>query len=160
MSQRIWNTRHLSLQQTFIYLFLLSPKRECAVLCLVAQLCPNFLCDLMDCSCQTPLSMGFLQARILEWVAISSSRGSWKKCYLHILSPTIVWYVSENMTHKALESSGKIYRFMSFIFQYRIYSLKNRDWHHSYLNSWQKSIDLLIRGGQVKKLQCKNPSQK
>ena len=84
----------------------------------------------------------------------------WKKCYLHILSPTIVWYVSENMTHKALESSGKIYRFMSFIFQYRIYSLKNRDWHHSYLNSWQKSIDLLIRGGQVKKLQCKNPSQK
>ena len=27
-------------------------------------------------ACQTPLSMGFLQARILEWVAISSPRGS------------------------------------------------------------------------------------
>ena len=25
---------------------------------------------------QAPLSMGFFQARILEWVAISSSRGS------------------------------------------------------------------------------------
>ena len=27
-------------------------------------------------ACQAPLSMGFFQARILEWVAISSSRGS------------------------------------------------------------------------------------
>ena len=27
-------------------------------------------------ACQAPLSMGFLQARILEWVAISSPRGS------------------------------------------------------------------------------------
>ena len=27
-------------------------------------------------ACQAPLSMGVLQARILEWVAISSSRGS------------------------------------------------------------------------------------
>ena len=29
-------------------------------------------------ACQTPLSMGILQARILEWVAIFSSRGSSK----------------------------------------------------------------------------------
>ena len=27
-------------------------------------------------ACQTPLSMGFSRARILEWVAISFSRGS------------------------------------------------------------------------------------
>ena len=27
-------------------------------------------------ACQAPLSMGFLQARLLEWVAISPSRGS------------------------------------------------------------------------------------
>ena len=40
---------------------------------LVAQLCP-ILCDLMDCSLPVPLSMGF--PRILEWVAISFSRGS------------------------------------------------------------------------------------
>ena len=49
---------------------------------LVAKLCPT-LCDPMDCS---PLSGDYiarllsvrviLQARILEWVAISSSRGS------------------------------------------------------------------------------------
>ena len=34
------------------------------------------LCDPKDCSRQAPLSMGILQARILEWVATSSSRGS------------------------------------------------------------------------------------
>ena len=34
------------------------------------------LCDSMDCSLQAPLSMGILQARILEWVAMPSSKGS------------------------------------------------------------------------------------
>ena len=46
------------------------------VLCLVAQSCPT-LCYSMDyVACQAPLSMGILQARILEWVAMPSSRGS------------------------------------------------------------------------------------
>ena len=35
--------------------------------------------------CQAPLSMGFFQARILEWIAISSSRGSpWAKDQIHV----------------------------------------------------------------------------
>ena len=34
------------------------------------------LCDPMDCTPQAPVSMGILQARILEWVAMPSSRGS------------------------------------------------------------------------------------
>ena len=38
---------------------------------LVVQLCPT-LCNLMDCSCQGSPVHGILQARILEWVAISS----------------------------------------------------------------------------------------
>ena len=47
-----------------------------AVLCLVAQLCPT-LCNPMDyTACQAPLSLEILQARILEWVAMPSSRGS------------------------------------------------------------------------------------
>ena len=46
-----------------------------AALCLVAQSCPT-LCDPMHCSRQAPLSMGILQARILEWVAVPSSRQS------------------------------------------------------------------------------------
>ena len=36
--------------------------------------CDSF--DPMDCSPQTPLSMGILQARRLEWIAMLSSRES------------------------------------------------------------------------------------
>jgi len=42
---------------------------------LVAQLCLT-RCDPVDYSRQAPLSLGFLQARILEWVVISYSKGS------------------------------------------------------------------------------------
>ena len=41
----------------------------------VAQSCPT-LCDPMDCSPPGSSVHGILQARILEWVAISFSRGS------------------------------------------------------------------------------------
>ena len=44
-------------------------------LVLVAQSCPT-LCDPMDCSPPGSSVHGVLQTRILEWVAISSSRGS------------------------------------------------------------------------------------
>ena len=44
------------------------------VLWSVAQSCPA-LCDPTDWSHQAPLSMGILQARILEWVAMPSFRG-------------------------------------------------------------------------------------
>ena len=42
---------------------------------LVTQLCPT-LCNPMDCSQLGSSVHGILQARILEWVAISFSRGS------------------------------------------------------------------------------------
>ena len=47
------------------------------VLCKIrdAQSCPT-LCDPMDCSPPDSSVHGILQARILEWVAISFSRGS------------------------------------------------------------------------------------
>ena len=35
-----------------------------------------FLCDRMDCSLPVSSVHGILQARILEWIAMSSSRGS------------------------------------------------------------------------------------
>ena len=41
----------------------------------VSQLCPT-LCDPIDCSPPGSSVLGILQARILEWVAISFSRGS------------------------------------------------------------------------------------
>ena len=46
---------------------------------LVAQSCLT-LCDPMDCSLPDSSFHGILQARILEWVAISSSRGSFLFC--------------------------------------------------------------------------------
>ena len=52
--------------------------------CEVAQSCPT-LCDPVDCSSPGSSVHGILQARILEWVAIPSSRGSsWRLlCLLH-----------------------------------------------------------------------------
>ena len=44
-------------------------------MCLVAQLCPT-LCDPMDWNPPGSSVHGILQARILEWVAISSSKES------------------------------------------------------------------------------------
>ena len=41
----------------------------------VTQSCPT-LCDFMDCSLSGSSLHGILQARVLEWVAISFSRGS------------------------------------------------------------------------------------
>ena len=49
--------------------------RNCMLGLSCAQSCPT-LCDPMGCSRQVPLSMGFFQARILERLAISTSRGS------------------------------------------------------------------------------------
>ena len=61
------------------YLFLLiNTSLPCSILkvaCVCAQLCP-ILCDPMDCSPQGSSVHGIFQARILECVAISSSRGS------------------------------------------------------------------------------------
>ena len=44
-------------------------------MCMHAQLCPT-LCNHMDCSLLGSSVHGIFQVRILEWVAISSSRGS------------------------------------------------------------------------------------
>ena len=49
--------------------------RECITCVKSLQSCPT-LCDSVDCSPSGSSSHGILQARILEWVAISSSRGS------------------------------------------------------------------------------------
>ena len=45
------------------------------VLVLISQLCPA-ICDPMDCSLPGSSIHGILQARILEWIVISFSRGS------------------------------------------------------------------------------------
>ena len=52
--------------------------------CLVSQSCLT-LCDPMDCSPPGSFVHGILQARILEWVAIPSCRGSsWPRDWTHV----------------------------------------------------------------------------
>ena len=46
-------------------------------MCLVAKSCPT-LCNPMDCSPSGSSVHGIFQARILEWIAISYSRGSFQ----------------------------------------------------------------------------------
>ena len=56
----------------------------CCCHCLVAQLCLT-LCNPTDCSPQGSSVCGISQTRILEWVAISFSRGSsWPRDRTHI----------------------------------------------------------------------------
>ena len=56
-----------------------NPKESIVVNSEVAQSCPTF-CDPMDCSLPGSFIHGLFQARELEWVAISFSRGSsWPK---------------------------------------------------------------------------------
>ena len=47
--------------------------RKYACICSVSESCPA-LCDPMDCNQPGPSVHGLLQARILEWIVISSSR--------------------------------------------------------------------------------------
>jgi len=59
-----------------------SPKCECC--CLVSKLCLT-LCNLMECSLPGPSVHGISQARILDWVAISFSRGSsWLRDWTYV----------------------------------------------------------------------------
>ena len=48
-------------------------KKEVKICGLVAQSCPTLFCDPMDCNLTGSSDHGILQARILEWVAISFS---------------------------------------------------------------------------------------
>ena len=65
------NGRELQTNLTCIY----TCKNLTEILVLVAQSCPT-LCDPMDCSLPGSSVHKIFQARILEWVAISFSRGS------------------------------------------------------------------------------------
>ena len=58
--------------------------RKTGCCCLVTKSCPT-LCDLMDCSPPGSSVHGISQSRILEWVAISFSRGSsWPRDWIWV----------------------------------------------------------------------------
>ena len=68
----------------FYFLMAIFERRECVYLlelnfcsAKLLQSCPT-LCDPMDCSPPGSSVHGILQARVLEWAAMPSSRGSSK----------------------------------------------------------------------------------
>ena len=67
--------RYISHMQTLWSVFPLDAKRLGSVCAQSFQSC-LILCNPMDCSLPGSSVHGISQARILEWVAISSSRGS------------------------------------------------------------------------------------
>ena len=70
MGYSSWDHKELDMtERTRIYL----DTSVCVSVC--AQSCPA-LCDPIDCSPSGSFVHGVFQERILEWVAISSSRGS------------------------------------------------------------------------------------
>ena len=75
-----WSLSHWTTREVCILAFLIMAFRSHMVtkercVCLVAQLCPT-LFDPMDEAHKASLSMGILQAGVLEWVAMPSSKGS------------------------------------------------------------------------------------
>ena len=67
--------------------YLITHYKDWFFCCLVAKLCLT-LCDPTECSPPGSSVQGILQARILEWVAMSSSRGSCQSAqgsHLHLL---------------------------------------------------------------------------
>ena len=97
---------------------------------LVTQSCPT-LCDPMDCSLPGSSVHGFLQARILEWVAIPFSRGSsqprdetWVLHCRHILyhlyyEPSFQPY-SPEVCHKTLLLSPELLFLFSIVLQFPV----------------------------------------
>ena len=76
-----------------------------------------WLCDPMDCNMPGSSVHGIFQARILEWVAISSSRiSSWPKDQTHVscISSTSRWILHHWATWEAsLYTHTHIFRFFS-----------------------------------------------
>ena len=64
--------------------------------CLVTKLCPT-LCDPMDCSLPDFSGHRISQARLLEWVAISFSRGySWPSGWTHVFCLASGFFTTES----------------------------------------------------------------
>ena len=70
----------------------------CVHVCLVLQWCLNF-CDPMDSSLSSSSVHGIFQARILQWVAISYSRGSSYYIPKHIYRNTHTHIHTDIHTH-------------------------------------------------------------
>ena len=78
----------------------------CVCMCVCTQLCPT-LCDPMDCNLPDSSVHGIFQARLLEWVAISSSRG-----FSQLRDQTHVSYIGRQILYQ-LHCMGSPYIYMT-----------------------------------------------
>ena len=97
--------------------FLVVRRTPCDYVCMLSHFSSVRLWDPMDCSLPGSSVHGILQARILEWVAISSSRGSSpprdRTCvsYIYVLWQAVPpgkpydWVMTNGMWAEVIESS-------------------------------------------------------
>ena len=98
---RIQSTSHTSVSTALGPL----PHTNCCCCCVVAQSSPT-LCNPTDCGLPGSSVRGISQARILDWVAISFSRGSsWPRDQTRV-SCTGRWILYHQPTREALTQIG------------------------------------------------------
>ena len=108
-------------------------------LVLLAQSCPT-LCNPMDCSPPGSSVYGILQARILEWVAISFSRGSSPPIDRTLVSHLVGGFFTIWDTREALLIDycyGNICLSSFNSFQYLARSEIGGSWGNSTFNFWR-----------------------
>ena len=104
-------------------IFTFSPfKGTCAVLRLVTQFCQT-LCDPIDSSRLGFLVRGVLQARILEWVAISFSRGSDLPTAVIELGSSALQAILYRLSHQQSLNDKTLYK-PNYILGFKIFLIK------------------------------------
>ena len=109
----------------------------------VAQSCPS-LCNPMDCSPPGSFVHGILQARILEWVAMPSSRESsqprdqtqhcWQILYCLIYQGSLKIYMAlSNYSLIYIVSPDVFFKLISFCLTQKIYLMSEND--HGYYHN-------------------------
>ena len=127
----------------------------------VAQSCPT-LCNPMDCSLPGSSLHGILQARVMEWVAISFSRGSpWlkliKSCTLNICNFLYVnytltkWFSNESLNYTKKNPKGSNDQ-MTILERkkYNISDLKNAQESLNSKGKWQRKDSVNLKLDQQK----------
>ena len=98
---------------------------------LIAQLCPT-LCDSMDCNPPGSSVDGISQARTLEWVAISFSRGSfWSRdqtCNVSLIAKLILSSTCSFFKVNVVSLSQECFEHY-IIMQFSLYYIKVKEWN-------------------------------
>ena len=98
--------------------------------CKPLQSCPT-LCDLMEYSPSGSSIHGNLQARILEWVAMPSSRGSsWSRCWTSRFLCLLYWQVGSLPLVPSVKPSFHIFSCKASFFVFLFFLISARETNH------------------------------